>query len=66
MAARGERATQRDDRERVAGVAERAEEYAASRAQDQNSSANSRSIFDRVSTSQAIGVVMIVPTPASR
>ena len=66
VAAADQLAAERDHRERVPRVAERGEQYAASRAAAQNSSANSRSIFDRASTSNAIGVVMSVPTPASR
>ena len=67
MASAGELSAQRDRREGVARVAEGGEEVAAPRrGAAQTSSASSRIIALRGSGSTATGVVMSVPTPASR
>ena len=64
MAARGQRAPQRDRGERVPGIAEGGEQEAPPPAQ--RSSASSRRMRKRLSKSNAIGVIMSVPTPAAR
>ena len=65
MPARRELAAQRDRREGVARVPEGGEEEAAPLGA-QTISASSRTMRLRSSGSNAIGVVMSVPTPASR
>ena len=65
MAARHQRPPERDRRERVAGVAERGEQEAP-RGAAQTSSARSRIMRLRSSGSNASGVQISVPTPASR
>ena len=65
MAAAGELASERDGGKGVARVAEGGEEEAPALLA-QSSSGSSRMIRLRSSGSTAIGVVMSVPTPASR
>ena len=64
MATRGQLPPEGDGRERVPGVAEGGEQDSQPRAQ--TSSASSRMIRERDSASNAIGVMIKVPTPASR
>ena len=66
MAAGGQLAPEGDGGEGVAGVAERGEQEAPRDGALQTSSASVRTIRLRSSVSNDIGVVMIVPTPASR
>ena len=67
MAPRRELAPQGERREGVAGVAEGGEKQApAARAVAQTSSASSRIMRRRASGSGDTGVVISVPTPASR
>jgi hypothetical protein len=66
VAARGKLAPQGDRWERVNGVAEGGYEEAARAGPLQTSSASVWTIRLRSSVSNDIGVVMIVPTPASR
>ena len=65
MAARGQLLRQRDGGEGMTRVAEGGEEEPAGR-RAQTSSATARIMLLRASASHAIGVIISVPTPASR
>ncbi len=65
MAARSEGPAERYRRKGVAGIAEGGDEEAAARL-DQTRSATARIISLRPSAVQDIGVIISVPTPASR
>ena len=65
MAAPDERAAERDGGEGVTGIAERGDEE-ASWCAAQTSSATARIISLRPSAVHATGVIISVPTPASR
>ncbi len=73
MPARHERPSERDRRERMPRLAERGEKKTPARLGSgprppsaQSASASTRMIFERSSAVAAIGVVIRVPTPASR
>ena len=66
VAAAHQLCAERDRREDMPGGPEGGEEEAPPQRFAQTSSASSRIIFTRASGSKAIGVVMSVPTPASR
>ena len=66
MAAGGELAAQADDRKGVPRVSEGPEEEATAASLAQSIPASSRTIRLRSSASNAMGVTINVPTPASR
>jgi hypothetical protein len=66
VAAAAELAAERNERERVSGIAERAEQQPLAGAAQEASSAISRSCSSRSPFVNASGLTPSVPTPASR